>query len=156
MIEVYKNLFVGCANDLMFTDKDWYIIHAAKEPYHRQAIGYKERALNKLHKEYLYAIRGNELSLNMIDTPSPDFFKKSMINAALKFIDQGITLEKKVLIHCNEGMSRSPSLAFLYMVSKHLLCPDFEEAKEEFNLIYPDWKPKGIFQWIQANWNEYV
>jgi hypothetical protein len=41
MIEVYQNLFVGSQNDEVAIRglSGWFVIHACKEPYHRQALG---------------------------------------------------------------------------------------------------------------------
>jgi len=42
MIEVHPNLFVGDESDYkiqMAEQQDWAIVHACKEPYHRQALG---------------------------------------------------------------------------------------------------------------------
>jgi glyoxylate utilization-related uncharacterized protein len=57
MIEVHNNLYIGSGKDLIDTNKDWTIVHAGKEPWHRKAVGYTCRALPKDHKEYLFAIR---------------------------------------------------------------------------------------------------
>lgn len=46
MIEVYPKLFVGNQQDYDLTVKtqaDWRVVHACKEPYHRQALGYGGR-----------------------------------------------------------------------------------------------------------------
>lgn len=155
MVEVYNNLYVGEDTDLLSTNKKWFIVHCAKEPYHRQAVGYKGRALEKTHKEYLFAERGQELSLNVVDTESPDYFCKEIFDKAINFIDLGL-MQGKVLVQCNKGQSRSPSIAFLYMASKNLLSSDFEQAKKEFTKLYPKWQPKGILLWIKEHWTEYV
>lgn len=50
MIEVYPGLFVGDQTDLIHVDdgdkgiKDgWFCISAAKDPWHREALGYTTR-----------------------------------------------------------------------------------------------------------------
>lgn len=43
MIEIYNNLFIGNEMDYEKNVKrqnGWAIVHACKEPYHRQAVGY--------------------------------------------------------------------------------------------------------------------
>ena len=152
MIEVYKDLYIGSGKDLIDTNKDWYIVHAGKEPWHRNAVGYTCRALPKDHEEYLFAIRDKELSLNIIDG-SKYYYCNTVFDEAFKFIDNA---EGKILVHCNQGQSRSPSIVFLYMASKGWLSNDFIEAKKEFIKLYPFWNPKGIIEWVEEHWDEYV
>ena len=114
MIEVKHNLFVGNTNDCIGLT-DFAICHCAKEPYHRKFVGYKGRALDKEHSEYLYALRGNELALNIVDADSKEYFADEMIEEALSFIKFYLEHDKKVLCHCNVGGSRSPSLVMLSM-----------------------------------------
>lgn len=148
MIEVTRNLFVGNQDDIK--GFKGAIVHAAKDPFHRSMVGYKERALPKDHPEYLYATRGNELALNIVDADKPEFFADRMINVALNFI--GLWLEdNKVLLHCNQGESRSPSIAMLYM--RNELPDNFEEAEQEFKKIYPKYNPKnGIREYAKSRW----
>jgi hypothetical protein len=150
MIEVKHNLWVGNTNDCIGLT-DFAICHAAKEPYHRQFVGYKGRSLNKDHEEYLYALRGDELALNIVDADRKEYFADSMINMALFFISFQLYFKAKVLIHCNQGQSRSPSIAMLYMRDE--LPEDFEEAEEAFRLIYPAYKPRnGIREYVREHW----
>jgi hypothetical protein len=56
MIEVYSKLFVG--DELDYERKvshqtGWATVHACKEPYHREALGYSSRGAPKDHPEYL-------------------------------------------------------------------------------------------------------
>jgi len=70
MIEVYLNLFVGDQSDYeinVATQEGWAVVHACKEPYHRQALGYRVRGAPKDHPEYLVARRGNRLILNIVE-----------------------------------------------------------------------------------------
>jgi predicted protein tyrosine phosphatase len=150
MIEVKHNLWVGNQADCIGLT-DFAIVHACKEPYHRQFVGYKQRALPKDHEEYLWAIRGNEIALNIIDADSKEYFAEEMIGMALNFIDTHLYIKNKVLVHCNQGQSRSPSIAMLYMRDE--LPDDFEEAEEAFRLIYPAYKPKnGIRGYVREHW----
>jgi hypothetical protein len=43
MIEIYTNLFIGNEQDYELRVKnqpEWRVVHACKEPYHRQLPGY--------------------------------------------------------------------------------------------------------------------
>lgn len=49
MIEVCPNLHIGSERDeqSLLGQAGWFFIHACKEPYHRQALGYTGRAAAK-------------------------------------------------------------------------------------------------------------
>ncbi len=118
MIEVYPNLFVGDQadyDDRVQQQEGWRIVHACKEPYHRQALGYTGRAAPQTHPEYLIARRGHRLILNMVDANDPAYIPKEIMDAALAFIYEGLTSGDRVLVHCNQGESRSPSIVLLYL-----------------------------------------
>ena len=98
MIEIFPNLFIGAAHDYEFEVKgqpDWMVIHACKEPYHRRALGYASRGAPVNHPEYLIARRENRLILNLVDADNPTYIPKEIIDAALRFINDGLgTLHK--------------------------------------------------------------
>jgi predicted protein tyrosine phosphatase len=161
MIEVFANIWVGSSADYECTVchlPGWATVHACKEPYHRQAVGYRGRAVANNHPEYLIARRDHRIILNMIDTDNPSFFSKDMINAALEFIEKHHATNWKVLIHCNQGESRAPSLALLYLSAWLGVIPNktLEEAEQRFRELYPNYHPKaGIRGHLQSNWQHY-
>lgn len=161
MIEVYPNLFIGDQNDYDYSvagEEGWMIIHACKEPYHRKALGYRGRGAPKDHPEYLVARRDHRLILNIVDTNNPAFFAKEMIDAGLDFIDEALRESKKVLVHCNLGESRSPSIGLLYMAARLKAIPNqtLEAAEEEFRKIFTAYSPKaGIRGHLKQYWKEY-
>lgn len=161
MIEVDRNLFVGDERDYEFnvsSQNGWAVVHACKEPYHRQALGYRSHGAPKDHPEYLIARRGNRLILNIVDANDPSFFAKEMINQALDFIHESLLKGEKVLIHCNQGESRSPSIALIYLASRtDVLSKDsLEEAEKKFISLYPLYNPKpGLREHIRQNWDIY-
>jgi predicted protein tyrosine phosphatase len=139
-------------------EEGWAVVHACKEPYHRQALGYLGRGAPKEHPEYLIAQRGDRLILNIVDVDNPAFFNKAMIDTALDFIDEALGRDMKVLVHCNVGESRSPSIALLYLAcrAKVLSRESFLEAEEEFRRLYPAYNPRaGIRGHLQQNWHLY-
>jgi predicted protein tyrosine phosphatase len=171
MFRVYANLYCGNDEDYLNLEKEcvpgevdqptngWAVLHACKESYHRSFVGYTTRGCPKDSQEYFWAERGNRLALNIVDAPKPEFFAKEMIDKALEFIDQKLNEGYKVLVHCNQGESRSPSLCLLYMVSKGLFGQevDFEKAEEAFRNIYPSYNPgSGIREFMRLNWGEYI
>jgi len=116
MIEVSPNLFVGSAADYEFKVRDqagWCVVHACKEPYHRQALGYSGRAAPSSHPEYLVARRGDRLILNFVDASDPKYVPRELVDAALEFMHARLAEDSRVLVHCNQGESRAPTLALL-------------------------------------------
>lgn len=161
MIEVNHNLFIGTADDYEFQVKgqpDWVVVHACKEPYHRRELGYQSAGAPKDHPEYLIARRENRLILNLVDAPNPAYIPKEIIDAALDFIHTGLSDSRKVLVHCNLGESRSPSIGLLYLsVYTDKLPKEFFAAEQKFRQIYPSYNPgAGIRGFLVKNWDTYL
>ena len=161
MIEIFPNLWIGTEQDYEFNVKgkpDWETVHACKEPYHRQLLGYQGRGAPKEHPEYLFARRNNRLYLNLVDAPNPDFIDKRIIDTALDFIHQGLSNTHKVLVHCNLGESRSPSIGLLYLAIYSDKFPiNFFEAEVVFRQIYPYYNPGvGMRGFLIRNWDKYL
>jgi hypothetical protein len=171
MREVFLNLYCGNDQDWLILEKEfiggtfvdqptqnWTVVHAAKEPCHRQFVGYTGRGCPKESPEYLWAERGNRLALNIVDAPKPEFFDKSMIDKALDFIDEKLKAGMKVLVHCNQGESRSPSLALLYLIERGLIIgKTLEDCEAVFMKIYPEYNPgAGMRGFVKEHWNEYI
>jgi predicted protein tyrosine phosphatase len=133
--------------------RGWSIVHACKEPYHRAALGYTSRGAPKDDPEYLIARRGPRLMLNLVDVDDPQYVRPEIFEAALDFIDNELELGTNVLVHCNQGHSRAPSIAMLWLGRRSLLPDDFEEAEAAFRRIYSDYAPRnGIRSFVEANW----
>jgi hypothetical protein len=162
MIEVAPRLFVGNQIDYErhVKAKDgqpkdgWAVVHACKEPYHRDAVGYKGLGCPSDSDEYLFARRGNRLCLNMVDAPKPEFFRPAMIDEAMAFIASFMAgSENKVLVHCNQGGSRGPSLALLYLRRSGMMPMSFDKAVQVFTDAYPAYQPaKGIRAYLEQHW----
>jgi len=161
MTEIHTNLFIGNENDYEFEVKNregWNFIHACKEPYHRQALGYSGRGAPKDHPEYLIAKRENGLILNLVDVENPAYIAKEIMDEALRFIDQSLEESCKVLVHCNQGMSRSPGIGLLYLAKAGIIeNRSFEVALSEFEVIYPGVNmAEGMRGFLEGNWNNYI
>ena len=162
MIEEYSQLYVGNQADydnIVAYQSDWAVVHACKEPYHRDALGYVGRAVSRQHPEYLVARRGDRLILNIADADNPMFFSKDgLIVPALDFITDKRAEGKSVLIHRNLGESRSPAIALLYMATRLQALPNesLSAAEGEFRKLYPAYNPKpGIRGHLQQFWPQY-
>ena len=162
MIEIYPRLFIGDELDYetkVKHKKGWWIVHACKEPYHRQLLGYKGRGAPKEHPEYLVAQRGNRLFLNLVDTEDPAYILQQLVDTALEFINKALQTGDFVLVHCNLGESRSPAIGMLYLVTftDVLQCSSLEEAEVHFRKLYPRYSPKeGIRGFMQIHWEGYL
>ena len=153
MVQIYKRVFVADEYSCVCGDNNIAVIHACKFPCHKKAVGYSG-SLPKTHPHYLILEKENDLFLNMIDPEAPFFFEdtfKEFLNFSTKHYNNG----QKILIHCNKGESRSPSLA-LFFLSKKLNVinsTSFEKARADFVKIYPKYKPgKGIRLYLSKNW----
>lgn len=156
MQEVYKDLWVGDDTDYEFlTTKllaGWSVIHAAKEPYHRDLIGYTTKGAPKENPWYFLARFHNLLYLNLVDAEKPEYVPEEIINETADFISERLSAGDKVLIHCNEGISRAPSLAFIWMYENGHLPSNFRDAGREFLKLYPEFKPsRGMFLAIKRH-----
>ena len=162
MIEVYKQLYVGSQEDYECNVKfqeGWAVVQACKEPYHRNALGYRGRAAPKTHPEYLIARRNERLILNLIDADNPAYIPHEIIDAAIQFISWNLGEGCKVLLHCNQGMSRSPSIGLLYLVGHTDLLPksSLEGAEQAFHEVYPMYNPAlGMRGYMQMNWAKHA
>ncbi|MDT8357464.1 MAG: dual specificity protein phosphatase [Methanomicrobiaceae archaeon] len=117
MIEIYPDLYLG--NEYNYEaiqdDPAWWVVHAAREPHHREALGYRGHGPPEGHPEYFVARRGSELMLNLLDACDPEDVPEEAVDAALAFIDEGLAGGHRVLLHCSYGCSRSPVIALLYL-----------------------------------------
>jgi predicted protein tyrosine phosphatase len=160
MIEVYPGLFIGSRMDyetLVSGQNGWAIVHACRS-YHRMAVGYRVWSVAKGHPDYLVAHRENRLMLCLLDLPIAVPIEKEMIKRTLDFIDRMRADERKVLVHCVHGRSRSPSITLLYMAVRLRALPNnsLEAAEAEFRKIYPLYSPnRGIREHLRLNWREY-
>ena len=161
MIQVYDHLYVGGQTDYELNvshQAGWRVVHACKEPYHRQALGYTGRGAPKTHPEYLVARRANRLILNLVDADRPEFFAASIFDAAVEFIHAGLSTGENVLVHCNQGESRGPGVAMIYLAVKTDALPaDYAVAEIEFRRRYPPFNPSlGMRGFLMANWARYA
>lgn len=147
MTEVYKNLFVGGKDDYRPENLgDWTYVHATVST-HRPEVDFGT-VLN---------ISGNDLYLNWVDGDASLYEEggTKIFSEVLDFIEEKIKT-KKVLVHCDFGESRSPTLALLYLAKRlNVISNDsFDRAREDFAKIYPNYYPSGIRIYVRAHWDE--
>lgn len=159
MLKVAPNIWVGSQADFAKLDEfgtEWAILHACKEPHHRAYVGYKGQSAPE-GPEKLWARRDKRLALNMVDAPDPKYFPKVMVDAGLAFIDEQVPLlegSDQLLIACNRGESRAPTMGMLWLAPS--LPEEFEAAETEYLRLCPAYKPGlGMREFARIHWRWY-
>lgn len=164
MKEIIPGLFAGNGTDFdtVKHNHTWFVISAAKEPWHREALGYSGRGAPKDSPEYLCAFRPRHMIMNLIDPNDAKWVPRELIDAALDEIDTALDDGFEVLVHCNQGESRAPSIALLYLLSQGRAefegCENGDEVMDVFRTeFYEDYNPSdGFSQFIRENWQSYM
>lgn len=166
MKQVSTNLYVGTVEDFQeildnsLSDAHWSILGACKDPLHRKyaklqgaaCAGYSGRAMPKDEPEYLFAKRNHALYCNLIDANDMKYIPDAIIEECLEFISKELAQDRKVLIVCNKGESRSPSIALMYMIEIGEFddCKDWDMVLEWFREVYPAYNPKkGFYDYVK-------
>jgi len=113
MVEVHTRLNVGNGESCRAGSPGFAVVHAFKSPCHQNSVGYRG-SLPSHHPNYLWLQRPQDLYLNLIDPPVP-LFKIESFSCFLTFATTHYGNGATVLIHCNQGESRAPSLALLFL-----------------------------------------
>ena len=143
-------LEVGDQSKCSRGSEEMAIIHACKFPCYVSRIS-PAKNYPKDDPRYLWVEDDHDLYLYIIDPPKP-LFQIESIYKTLAF-GEG---RQKILVHCNQGQSRSVALAILlwsFYGDKH---DSFEEAKKDFEDTHPDYPVtpnRGIQEFLTTNWN---
>lgn len=157
MHEIIDKLWTGDDTDyLRVKDKPgWSILRCCKEGVggHRETVGYTTPAAPK-GNDYLAAKKGDRMALNFIDPHDPNFIPRAMIDKGLEYINTRLKAGDKVLVACNQGQSRGPTTAMLYLRSIGDLTGSFIESERKFRTLCPDYDPGiGVRQFARSNWD---
>lgn len=152
-MKLTDSLFIGDDSFCQPGSSAIAVVHGAKT-CHARILNYKG-SLPNTHAYYLLYPQPYSLYMNLVDAPIPLFMPESFkgfLDWCMKHVEAG----RPILIHCNLGNSRAPSLA-LVLLSKgtHLITgTSFEAAREEFMEKYlPTYVPgQGITIFLQQNW----
>lgn len=115
-----------------------------------------------MHPDYALKRLGNEMALNLVDMDrfSPTYldFNRKMFEVAFAFLDEYREKRYKILIHCNQGESRAPTLGMLYVARLGAYnYVGFEESVQRLRMVYPQYAPKNnIYQTVAALWQDFV
>lgn len=130
--------------------KDWdgALVHACKRPCFVERVGTPDPT----SPFYLSFEEGPELWLNIVDADHKGMFPRELFECFLGWIERH--REQEVLIHCNEGRSRSPALAMLALVARGEIAPGFDEAVEEYEFLDPKVRRyTGIMSYLEEDWD---
>lgn len=152
MKKVAEGLYVGNDADVVGAiDKGYAICSVCKHgPFgHSNALGYGGGAA-PAGPNRLWVLNGNHLRVNAIDSAfgHPDGFKA--LDHALDFVKRMRAIHKPVLVHCNQGKSRAPSVALAALIENGELSSDLDRAGREFLDLYSRYEPKGgVMAWLE-------
>lgn len=153
MFEIHDRLYVAGDSLCRAGTDALAVVHACKSPCHQQAVGYRG-SLPSDHPHYLVLRRGPDLFLNLIDPPVP-LFKLTCFTEFMSFARDYYDTGASLLIHCNQGESRAPTLALVFL-AKHLkIIPaqSYGAAQSVFVRLYPSYRPGvGIQRFLADNW----
>lgn len=154
MREVGDRLFVGTEHDCFRESRDdWAVVHACKNPCHTQAVGYRG-SLSSDHPNYLLLRDGRHLYMNLIDPEAPLFMEESFTGFRT-FASEHRSSEKNILIHCNQGLSRAPSLALLFLAKEvgEIPADSYQDARRAYEELDPRYAPgEGIQKFLRDRW----
>jgi predicted protein tyrosine phosphatase len=97
----------------------------------------------------------DRLILNLVDVSDPSYIPDEIMDAAVAFIHEHLKAGQRVLVHCNQGQSRAPAIAMLYLGSytERLSRSSFEQALTAFQEIYPPFSPAaGVLGFLSRRW----
>lgn len=159
MVEVIPHLWVGDDADYeKVKDREhWANLRVCKDGPggHRDTLGYKTLAAPK-DKDYLWVRRARRLSINLIDGDDPNWIAPEMIDTALEFIKEWLGKGELVLVSCNRGQSRSPSIVLMYLRSIGDMPYNLGMSERMFSHYYPPYNPaQGIRQYVRTHWSDW-
>lgn len=160
---IHPQLYIGSEEDWenQRNQEGWSFLLAAKT-WHAEALRYPpNRGAPKESPEYLYLVRKDptRFIMNLVDAPDPGLFRPELIDWALLFITQQRIAGKNVLVCCNEGRSRAPSIGMLWLVKEGKFSPtaSAETIMDSFRYLYPSYEPgTGIKAFVESNWSHFL
>lgn len=157
MQEIAKNLFIGDIGDFQSLDiAKWALVHAT-QTVHYSLMGW-DRKFNKPPRNnpnYIKLELENRFSLNWVDGGAHlyNWTGVETFVEILDFIDRWIS-KRPILIHCDQGLSRSPTVGLLYLAKREKAISNdtYQEAYNDFIRLFPSYSPSGIGEYVSKNW----
>lgn len=159
MHDIIGRLYVGGDPDYeKIKDKEeWRALRCCKfgPGGHKATLGYTGNAAPK-GPEYLAATKGRHMALNFIDANDPNMIPVKMVETGVQYVEEQLSAGYKVLVACNEGHSRGPTTAMLYLRSIGELPGNFHSSERIFRTLYPKYDPGiGVRTFARQNWSHF-
>lgn len=156
--EILPNLFIG--NDEGFEKlryhKNWSFLRCCKfgPGGHKELLDYHTNAAPP-GPNYLWVKRGPILALNIIDLDDPEMIPQELFTKGIQYIHDRLAAGDKVLVACNQGHSRSPSMVLLYLRAFDNFPDSFVTGEKDFRKMYPPYDPaSGVRSHVREMWKD--
>lgn len=150
MKEVVPGVFIGNISD--YRAKGEVSTLSACQTVHYERLNWTRRSVDTQSPHYLENRGEGWLTLNWVDGPAHlySYGGPGAFLTALDFIDSN----KPILVHCDQGKSRSATLGLLYLAkrARSISNASFEAARDDFCKLYPAYKPGGIANYVADHW----
>lgn len=151
MERLHERIYVGGGEDCFEAAEGWAVVHACRHPCFRRALA-RRRGSGAL----CYLEEGADLYLDLVDSPQPASTVEPF-EAFLDFTARHWKGGSRLLIHCNRGRSRSPSLALLSLAKslEVIAAGSYAQACRDFLEIYPRYAPgEGMRTFLHRHWRQ--
>jgi hypothetical protein len=148
MRQIYTRLFIGSQEDCFAGAGGWCVVHACRHPCYTWAASHTAQS-TPTNTE-------NDLYLDLIDPPVP-LFEPAPFLDFLAFADRHWKEGASLLVHCNCGLSRAPSLALLFLAKRReaIAAESYAAARSAFEKLLPAYAPgEGIRRFLTDRWME--
>lgn len=147
------SLFVENIHDNEFAqNSEWTVVYAT-QTIHYQYLDWNRTTdkPNKNHLTYNNYIDGNYISLNWVNSPAY-LYNCSGADTLVKILDfiENWIEERIVIVHCDKGLSRSPSVCLLYLSKRMggISNESYSKAEHEYEKMYPGYNTVDIEDYI--------
>ncbi len=154
-----NRIFVGNKDEIgLAREKGMFIVNAVRNckgyECHKSVVGWKGNACDKNSPYYFYFSDLDALYLNLIDSNKVEYIPDQIIDIFLETVKEKLDNGRDVFICCSLGLSRSPSLALIYLLENNLFDNNnsIESFREEF---YQQYEPKqGFVDYIERKYGQ--
>lgn len=158
MEQVIPGIFVGGDKDYerIAPREDFSAVRCCKygPGGHKDTLKYTTRAAPDGPNKY-WVEKGRLMALNLLDLDDPHYVNLDMIKHALAFAQAERAKGQKVLFACNEGHSRGPSCALMFLRAIGEMPHPFIQSEKVFKTLYSKYEPaQGIRQFARDHWSE--
>jgi hypothetical protein len=153
MRKIYERLYTGNLADCFEGAASWSVVHACRHPCFLRAA----RRLGVSSESLAHLEDGPNLYLDLIDAPAR-YFSTPPFEAFLSFAGRHWSRGTGLLIHCNQGISRGPSLALLFLAQSSTALPSgsYDEASAAFSRLLPEYSPgQGVGSFLREHWEHF-